>query len=346
MLEFEWWWVFILLPLPWILRYILPAKHEAEPSALRLPFFQEWVIMERNTSQQARADQSFKWRLTLIWILLVSATANPHRVGDPLGKVTSGRDLMLAVDISGSMEATDLAIQGHLYPRLEVVKNVLNEFIDNRDGDRLGLILFGENAYLQTPLTFDRETVRTMLNEAQIGFAGSSRTAIGDGIGLAVKRLKERPEQNRVLILLTDGQNNTGEIDPIKAAELASKAGIKIYTVGVGADEMLIRSFRTGSTRMQGSTELDEATLKEVARLANGQYFRARNTEELKDIYTILDELEPVDGDEHLFRPRESLFIYPMILCLLIIFIPALYFILQTKFAVVKISSKENGKAL
>jgi Ca-activated chloride channel homolog len=346
MLEFEWWWVFIILPLPWILRYFLPAKHEAEPSALRLPFFQEWVTMERSTSQQARANQSSKWKLTLIWVLLVIATANPHRVGEPLGKITSGRDLMLAVDISGSMEATDLAIQGQLYPRLDVVKNVLNEFIDNRDGDRLGLILFGENAYLQTPLTFDRETVRTMLNEAQIGFAGSSRTAIGDGIGLAVKRLKERPEQNRVLILLTDGQNNTGEVDPLKAAELASKAGIKIYTVGVGADEMLIRSLRTGSTRMQGTTELDEATLKEVAKLANGQYFRARNTEELKQIYKILDELEPVEGDEHLFRPRESLFVYPMILCLLTIFIPAFYFILQRRFQMLNTSANKGGYSL
>jgi Ca-activated chloride channel homolog len=345
MLEFEWWWVFFALPFPWILRYLLPSKHEAEPSALRIPFFQEWVTMERNTSQQARADQSFKWRLTLIWVLLIIATANPHRVGEPLGKITSGRDLMLAVDISGSMEATDLAIQGQLYPRLEVVKSVLNEFIDNRDGDRLGLILFGENAYLQTPLTFDRETVRTMLNEAQIGFAGSSRTAIGDGIGLAVKRLKERPEQNRVLILLTDGQNNTGEVDPIKAAELASKAGIKIYTVGVGADEMLIRSFRTGAARMQGSAELDEATLKEVAKLANGRYFRARNTEELKEIYNILDELEPVEGEEYKFRPRESLFIYPMILCLFIIFIPALYFLLQRKILIGKGVLNDSGES-
>ncbi len=322
--EFDWPWILLLLPLPIAVRLLLPAKHQSAPAALRVPFFENWVSLDKEVSHQARSPSSHKWLLSAIWMLLVIAAAKPQIVDEPLGQPSSGRDLMLAVDISGSMEANDLPLEGKLATRLQVVKHVMLDFIQRREGDRLGLILFGEQAFLQTPLTLDRKTVATMLAEAQIGFAGSARTAIGDGIGLAIKRLKERPEQNRVLILLTDGQNNTGEVEPLQAAELAAKAGITIYTIGVGADEMLLRSPILGIQRVQKSADLDEATLKQVAQATGGRYFRARSQEELDEIYLILDELEPVEGEEQRIRPTRALFIYPIALAFLLLMLPVL----------------------
>jgi Ca-activated chloride channel family protein len=199
--------------------------------------------------------------------------------------------------------------------RLEVVKQVAGEFIERRDGDRIGLILFGTRAYLQAPLTFDRPTVRTLLEEAVIGLAGE-QTAIGDAIGLGVKRLKERPAKNRVLILLTDGANTAGEVHPLDAARFAAKLGLKIYTIGVGADVAMMRRLY-GTARVNPSADLDEPTLAAIARATGGRYFRARQTNELVDIYRTLDELEPVIGDEEQFRPTTELYYWPLALALL-----------------------------
>lgn len=200
--------------------------------------------------------------------------------------------------------------------RLVAVKALMKEFIERRDGDRLGLILFGEQAYLQTPLTFDLKTVQLMLDETEIGLAGSSRTAIGDSIGLAVKRLKDRDAENRVLILLTDGQNNTGVLNPIQAAELAEHAGVTIYTIGVGAEKMVVRNSFFGNRTINPSKELDEATLKAVAEKTGGLYFRAKNTQELQQIYAKLDELEPVEDLDQSYRPSKALFFIPLLLAI------------------------------
>jgi len=253
-----------------------------------------------------------RWRLllaALAWVLLVCAAARPQFVGTPVSLPVTGRDLMLAVDISGSMETEDMQLGQQVTDRLTAVKAVAGNFIDHREGDRLGLILFGDQAYLQTPLTFDRETVRTLLNEAAIGLAGKS-TAIGDAIGLAVKRLRERPAENRVLILLTDGANTSGSVDPLKAADLAAREGVRIYTIGVGADEQLLRGFF--GTQRVSSTELDETTLKAIAQKTGGQYFRARDIESLQKIYDLLDKLEPVSQDEQTFRSIHELYAWPL----------------------------------
>lgn len=191
-----------------------------------------------------------------------------------------------------------------------------SQFIRRRTGDRLGLILFGRQAYLQTPLTFDRDTVRTLLREAVIGLAGKE-TAIGDAIGLAVKRLKDKAIDSRVLILLTDGANTAGEVEPTKAAELAAQHGLKIYTIGIGADEMVVRSF-FGNRRINPSAELDEKTLTAIAQKTGGRYFRARNTKEFEEIYRILDQLEPVAKESQSFRPRTALYFWPLAVGLLI----------------------------
>lgn len=241
---------------------------------------------------------------------------------------TTGRDLMLAVDISGSMSQEDMELGGQNVNRLLVVKRVVNQFVERRQGDRVGLILFGTQAYLQAPLTFDLTTVNRLLEEAPVGIAGG-KTAIGDAIGLAVKRLRSRPESERVLILLTDGANNVGEVAPIKAAELAANHSIKIYTVGVGAESMrvpgLFGSF--GARVVNPSADLDEETLTEIARLTDGQFYRARDTRELARIYDAIDDLEPVEQDAETFRPIAVLFHWPLGAALLLI---VLALLLQT----------------
>ena len=306
-LEFAWPWLFAVLPLPLLVAWLMPRAPQRQGAALRVPFY-------ASLSHVAAGKQSppSRWRLllaALAWVLLVCAAARPQFVGAPVHLPMTGRDLMLAVDISGSMATEDMQLGQQVTDRLTAVKAVAGNFIDHREGDRLGLILFGDQAYLQTPLTFDRETVRTLLNEAAIGLAGKS-TAIGDAIGLAVKRLRERPAENRVLILLTDGANTSGSVDPLKAADLAAREGVRIYTIGVGADEQLVRGF-FGTQRVP-STELDETTLKAIAQKTGGQYFRARDIESLQKIYALLDKLEPVSQDEQTFRPIHELYAWPL----------------------------------
>jgi len=227
------------------------------------------------------------------------------------------------VDISGSMEIKDMEINGKAVDRLSIVKVVLNDFIDRREGDRLGLILFGSNAYLQTPLTFDRETVRTFLNEAALGLAGK-KTAIGDAIALAAKRLESNPAESRVLVLLTDGANTAGEIEPVKAAELAAQMGIRIHTIGLGADSMEVTSF-FGSQRVNPSRDLDEDSLRKIADLTGGKFFRARNTGELEEIYTIIDQLEPTEKDPEIYRPQTSLYQWPLLAALILSLIQGVF---------------------
>jgi Ca-activated chloride channel family protein len=249
--------------------------------------------------------------------LLVLACARPQWLGEPIEQAISGRDLMMAVDLSRSMEAQDFILNKRPVDRLTAIKAIASDFINRRVSDRIGLILFGTQAYLQTPLTFDRKTVQTLLNEAVIGLAGDN-TAIGDAIGLAVKRLKNQPDNSHVLILLTDGANTAGEVTPLKAAELAAANKLKIYTIGIGADEMLVPSL-FGNRKVNPSQDLDEKTLIKIAESTGGYYYRARNTDELNNIYMRLDELEPVEKDKQYFRPRTELYMYPLALALALV---------------------------
>ena len=218
---------------------------------------------------------------------------------------------MLAVDISGSMATEDMQKEGQYIDRLSVVKDVVGDFVEARAGDRVGLVLFGTNAYLQAPLTFDLKSLNRLLIEAPVGIAGG-KTAIGDAIGLAVKRLRARPQQDKVIILLTDGANNVGEVEPRKAAELAAFDSIKIYTIGVGAEEMRVRSLFGSSRLTNPSADLDEETLKAVATTTGGQYFRAKDTDRLVEIYDLIDELEPIDQDPETYRPIQALYFWPL----------------------------------
>ena len=305
-IEFAWPWLFAALPLP-LVALLLPRATKRSPAALRVPFF---AAIEQQSDHLAPKRSRLRLLLALsAWLLLVLAASRPQFVGEPVHMPITGRDLMLAVDLSGSMENDDMVIRNRRVNRLAAVKVVAGEFIERRAGDRLGLILFGRQAYLQTPLTFDRKTVRQLLEESAIGLAGKE-TAIGDAIGLAVKRLRVQPQENRVLILLTDGSNTAGSVDPMKAADLAAQEGIRIYTIGIGADEQLVRGFF--GTQKVRNTDLDEASLKAIASKTEGRYFRASNIESLQEIYALLDELEPVSEEQELYRPVDELYSWPL----------------------------------
>jgi Ca-activated chloride channel family protein len=314
-IEFQWPWAFLLLPLPLLVYFLLPSASKQQQAALKVPNIEDFAALSGGT-QKLKSKLWMKLLMLLGWLLLVLATAKPLWVGEQIELPVSGRDLMLAVDLSGSMQVEDFKIDGRAVDRLTALKYVARDFISKRKGDRLGLILFGRNAYLQTPLTFDLKTVNTLLMESAIGLAGKE-TAIGDAIGLAIKRLKDKKVGSRVLILLTDGANTAGELSPLKAAELAAKHGLKIYTIGIGADEMVRESF-FGRQRINPSLDLDEKTLTAIAQQTGGKYFRARNTEDLQEIYQLLDRLEPVDVETQTLRPEKSLYFWPLAAALFI----------------------------
>jgi Ca-activated chloride channel family protein len=315
MIQFAWPWVFALVPLPWLVRWLLSPAEPVRGAALRVPLLSEFA--RTSSSAQLGYGSWLLWLAVVAWLLLLTASSRPQWLGEAVALPVSGRDLMLAVDLSESMREKDFQIQGQWVDRLTASKWVAYDFIERREGDRLGLVLFGQQAYLQTPLTFDRVTVLTLLNEAQIGLAGQA-TAIGDAIGLAIKRLRAHPEGNRVLILMTDGANTAGEVEPLQAAELAAREGLTVYTIGIGADEMVVRDF-FGARLVNPSADLDEETLQVIADKTGGQYFRARDTADLENIYLLLDELEPVERDPQMFRPVTALYQWPLAAALLLI---------------------------
>ena len=318
-LEFAMLLAFALLPLPLFVALLLPRAPLSNSRALRLPFYQ---ALHTSVGEGGTARSRLRTLLaSLAWLLLVVAAARPQFIGEPVQLPVSGRDLLLAVDISGSMDEQDMLLVDKVASRLTAVKIVAGNFIERREGDRLGLILFGDQAYLQTPLTFDRKTTNIQLREAAIGLAGK-RTAIGDAIGLAVKRLRERSQQNRVLVLLTDGANTAGTIDPQKAADIAASEGVRIYTIGVGADERVVRTL-FGKRRV-ANNELDEPALMSIAEKTGSRYFRARDVAGLEEIYQLLDEYEPVSQDAESFRPVRELYMWPAGAALLLTILLAL----------------------
>lgn len=319
MLEFTWPWAFATLPAP-LLVYLFFSRAARQDAALYVPFYQRLSQLQTDSSR-VDANRLLRWLCCiLIWLAMVLAACRPQWVGEAIQLPSSGRDLMLAVDISGSMEARDMVINNIQLSRFEVMKVVVSDFAERREGDRLGLILFAAHAYIQTPLTFDRSTVAKLISELEIGMIEESATAIGDAIGLAVKHLRERPENSRVLVLLTDGVNNAGAISPTQAGQLARTENIKIYTIGMGADSLVQRSFQ-GSRSINPSAELDEENLTQIAEITGGRYFRARNVEDLVEIYEELDTLEAIEQDEQTFRPVSVLFYWPLGFALVLSFL-------------------------
>lgn len=315
MFEFVWPSVFLCLPLPWLAWRYFPRAELKQQVALKIPFFT--YLQQLASKSPAKIASGPTWRQAvglLIWLLLISALAGPQWLGAPVALPQTGRDIMLAIDLSASMETPDLTLNGKHASRLDVVKAVADPFIEQRVGDRIGLVIFGSRAYLQAPLTFDRQTVRDMLDDASIGLAGP-QTAIGDGLGLAIKRLLKYPALSRAIVLLTDGVNNTGLMTPLEAANVAVQHQIKIYTIGIGANSMLVPG-QFGSQVVNPSSDLAIDVLKNIASSSGGKFFRAKSGDELRDIYHEIDKLEPAASIGNRARPITSLYFWPLAVAL------------------------------
>ena len=313
MFSFAWWWVIVVLPLPLLVRVLLPAAASRQQAALAIPFYDamQSVLADANSR---RGNVWSMMLAVLMWLALVMAAMRPQWLGEPIDVPLTGRDIMLGLDISGSMRERDFSVNNRTVERLEAAKVVASEFIAKRQGDRVGLILFGDNAQVQTPLTYDLQTVQHFLNETIVGLIGSS-TAIGDAIGLAVKRLRARPAESRVFILLTDGANTAGAVSPVEAATVAAQNDIRIHTIGVGAEAVTVEGL-FGKRVINPSRSLDEETLQAIADTTGGQYFRARNTVEMVQIYDLINTLEPSETDGARLRPLTELYIWPLALAL------------------------------
>ncbi|KTC92116.1 vWA domain-containing protein [Legionella cincinnatiensis] len=296
-------WILLLFPLPLIIWFLLPRVKVKLPTALRVPFFTAMIDIADQETRSISIQHSLLIP-TLVWLLLVFALAGPRWVGAPKPISREGYNIMMALDLSGSMEIPDMILHGRPTSRLNIVKSAAEQFVRDRSGDKIGLILFGTRAYLQTPLTYDRHSILLRLEDATAGLAGKT-TSIGDAVGLAVKRLDRVPQKGRVIILLTDGANNSGVLAPLKAAELAKEEGIKIYTIGLGseADSRAL----VGNFLMQNpAADLDEETLKKMSDMTGGRYFRATDTESLHSIYKTINQLETIDQEQATVRPQKE----------------------------------------
>lgn len=298
-------WMFLLLPLPWLVNRILPAYRKRD-EAIKAPFFQKLVELSGALpSRGAIISKRPFYRLVLMlvmWSCIVIALARPQYIGVPIKHEKSARDLMVAVDLSGSMQARDFVDEtGENVDRLSAVKSVLKEFVEQRPHDRLGLIVFGDAPFLQAPFTQDHDTWMTLLDETQIAMAGMS-TAFGDAIGLAIKHFRDNESQNRVLIVLTDGNDTGSRVPPIEAAKVAERFAVTIYPVAIG------------DPATTGEEALDTDTLKRVAEITGGGFYQALDRQQLKEIYQRIGELEPQLFDAQSFRPRRDLHHIPMLL--------------------------------
>jgi Ca-activated chloride channel family protein len=303
MLTFAHPWLFFLIPLPWLVRKLLPGHHERK-AAVRVPFMQR---LSRLVGLQAGSDVAVTGRrtsqwlvLSLTWLLIVVAMTRPQWLEEPIIKELPMRDLLVAVDLSGSMEAQDFTdTDGNEVDRLTAVKQVLDAFFARRDGDRIGLILFGSAAFVQVPFTDDLEVVRELLQEAQIRMLGP-RTMLGDAMGLSINLFERSEVEERVLIVLTDGNDTGSLVPPERAAEIARDNGVVVHTIAIGDPAAV------------GEQALDEKTLKNIATLTGGGYFHANDTEELEAIYDHLDEINPRQVETQSYRPLTDLYHWPL----------------------------------
>lgn len=315
---FAWPWLLLALPLPLLARWVLPASR-ASGAALRVPYGRLDDIAK--AGGHALRGAGVHPLAALAWILLCVAAARPQQLGDAVQPPQAGRDLMLALDLSGSMSEPDMELGGRPVDRLTAAKAVLADFLERRAGDRIGLLVFGRRAYALTPLTLDRDSVREQLGDSVVGLAGQE-TAIGDAIGLAVKRLRTQPAEQRVVILLTDGVNTAGALDPRKAAELARSEHVRVHTIAFGGEGSLsVFGFKLP---MPGAgDEIDEATLRAIASQTGGRFFRARDTSELAGIYSEIDRLEPIQRPGKAVRPKLERYAWPLagaFVCALLVF--------------------------
>ena len=296
-------WLFLLLPLAWLIRRLLPAHHERK-AAVRVPFMQRLsrlAGLQPGSGVAVASRPLSQWLvLALTWLLIVTALTRPQWLGEPIIRDIPMRDLLVAVDLSGSMEAKDFTDnEGNSVDRLTAVKQVLDEFFTRRDGDRVGLILFGSAAFVQVPFTDDIDVVRELLDEAQIRMLGP-RTMLGDAMGLAINLFERSEVDERVLIVLTDGNDTGSLVPPERAAEIARDNDVVVHTVAIGDPAAV------------GEQALDEKTLENIATATGGGYFHANDRQELEAIYAHLDEINPRQVETQSYRPLTELYIWPL----------------------------------
>lgn len=307
---FAWPWMWLAVVLPLFMCW-LPVVRGNAP-ALRVPY----ALQQLRSVAEAPRRSGPGIRLLVLWlgwICLCAAAARPQQLGEAIEPPQQARQMMLAVDLSGSMSEPDMQLGGRTVDRLTAAKAVLADFLERREGDRIGLLVFGQRAYALTPLTMDRATVREQLRDSVVGLAGRE-TAIGDAIALSVKRLREQPEGQRVLILLTDGVNTAGVLEPRKAAELAKAEGVRVHTIAFGGRGGFSLF---GMQIPMDEDPIDEETLQHIAQETGGRFFRARDTAELAGIYAELDRLEPVKAAGPAVRPRIERYALPLMLSLM-----------------------------
>ncbi len=301
MWQFDYPWVLFLLPLAWLAWCYLREYRETR-SALRVPFFAAMSRAVGQTPGTVGAGGG-RWQLLLnlaVWTLLVAACARPVFVERAIEREQPIRDMMLALDISQSMETTDYTdASGQQVDRLTAVKGVVRGFIEQRKDDRVGLIVFGTGAYPQAPLTLDHASLRVLLDEVGIGMAGPN-TALGDAIGLTIKLLETSREQEKVLILLTDGNDTGSAITPDHAARLARDQGIVVHTIGIG------------DPQASGDARVDLKVLQDIARTTGGRFFRADDRTALQQVYATLDQLTPHKVKTLSHQPKRDLFWWPL----------------------------------
>lgn len=313
---FAWPWWLLAVALPWLLHLLQPVRADDE-AALRVPWRRRLRQVAEGASGRPQ-PRGFPWLRWLAWCLLCVAAARPQQLGPPMTPPQAGRELMLAVDLSASMGEEDMELGGRIVDRLTAAKAVLADFLDRRVGDRVGLIVFGDRAYALTPLTADRESVRQQLDGTAVGLAGRA-TALGDAIALATKRLQQRdagaPPRDRVLILLTDGVNTAGMLEPERAAQIAHDARVRIHAIAFGGagSAVAVFGFRLP---LGGGDEVDEAGLAKIAEMTGGRFFRARAVDELAGIYAEIDRLEPVQRAGQVVRPRIERYPLPLTVAL------------------------------
>lgn len=309
MFELAWPYALLAMPVPLLVWYFIPKAPVHLPAALKIPFFND-ISGQIQSSASGFIRRSHLALLFMVWALIVIALAGPRWVGEPKPVEREGYNMMLALDLSGSMELTDMMVQGRPVSRLSIVKYAAEQFVKERKGDRMGLILFGSRAYLQTPLTYDHQNLLMRIEDATVGLAGKT-TSIGDALGLAVKSMQDVPKKGRVIILLTDGANNSGVLSPEKSAMLAKEEGIKVYTIGLGA-ESDPRALNQMLFNMSASVDLDEDSLQQVANLTGGRYYRAKDLSSLQQIYQRINQLEKVTQKEQTIRPQKDYYPWPL----------------------------------
>jgi Ca-activated chloride channel family protein len=318
MLTFLWPWFALVLPLAWGIRRLLkPAPRMSRTmGAIRVPFWDR--LNQSGSGKQATENSAFSKFLTIMaWVFLVLSAMRPIWWGEPIANQQSSHNIMLALDVSGSMEEQDFDINRQPVTRLQMLKALSDQFIKSRQGDHLGLVIFGSEAYTYAPLSPDITTLRELLGEVGIGIAGT-QTAIGEALALAVQGVASVPTDSQIVILMSDGASNAGRVSVDEAIKLAVGQGIKVYTIGIGSDAKMIQDF-FGLIQINPSQNLDEETLLGIAQKTGGRYFRAKSTQELAEIYNLINQLEPVERESEWIRPRKELFYIPLMVAMLLL---------------------------